>query len=390
MSGTARRAKELAEHFVKKGHNVKIITSYPRKFRSIPGERFKKKELISGVKVYRVINLFEVKKNPILRMISYFFFVVNSFYLGIKLGKQSNIIVSIAPLSSGIIGALIQIITKKHHHFDIPDILPDLGIAAGMIKNKKLIYLLRKLEKWVYKHSKSISTCTQGQRKNISSKGVNSNKLYWIPDWIDNKFFKENLSKYQNEVIKFFSSKNKHMITFVGNIGALQNPKTFIQVMNLLDKNSPNEFVFNFVGDGIMLGEMKELAERNKLDNIQFIGRVKREYIPAIMKLSDVLITNYVSHEHLDLYIPGKLFEYAISAQPIVVGAKGDSRDFINKYNLGIPVNPSNPEAFKNAILKIIDGSFKFNPKTEQFENDFSINNVTSRYDKIFNKYIKC
>ena len=31
--------------------------------------------------------------------------------------------------------------------------------------------------------------------------------------------------------------------------------------------------------------------------------------------MSDILITNYVSDEHLDLYIPGKLFEYAISGK---------------------------------------------------------------------------
>jgi len=34
MSGTARRTRELAESFVKNGHKVSVLTSFPREFRS--------------------------------------------------------------------------------------------------------------------------------------------------------------------------------------------------------------------------------------------------------------------------------------------------------------------------------------------------------------------
>ena len=35
MSGTARRTKEMAESFVKKGHTVSVITSFPRSTRTM-------------------------------------------------------------------------------------------------------------------------------------------------------------------------------------------------------------------------------------------------------------------------------------------------------------------------------------------------------------------
>ena len=54
-----------------------------------------------------------------------------------------------APLPSAIAPAFASKIFKIYHHFDVPDILPDLGISAGMIKNKILINYLYKLEKWV-------------------------------------------------------------------------------------------------------------------------------------------------------------------------------------------------------------------------------------------------
>ena len=68
------------------------------------------------------------------------------------------------------------------------------------------------------------------------------------------------------------------------------------------------------------------------------------------------------------------------------MGGKGDSETFINKYKLGIVVPPSNANAFKKAILKIINESYSFDPQIAQFMKDYSIENVTKKYDLIFRK----
>ena len=380
MSGTARRTKELAENFVKKGHHVSVLTSYPRKFRSLPDVSFKPHEKINNVSVYRIKTLFEVKDVVLLRLFSYSAFVIQSVLYALRLSKKSEVVISIAPLSSGIIGALVKIANKKHHHFDVPDILPDLGISAGMISNKIIIKLLFKLEKWVYKNSDTISTCTKGQLENIKNKGIPSKKIIWIPDWIDNSNLFKRDEKNSNKISKNFKGKN--IISFIGNIGALQNPMVFIETMRLLSNN--NQVHFLFIGDGIMLPELKSRVAELNLKNIDFVGRVKREQIPQYMNLSKVLVSNYLPDKHLNLYIPGKLFEYAISKKPIIMGAKGDAEIFINKYKLGTVVPPSNPKSFKKAILKIIEGSYSFNPQINSFLEDYSIDNVTKKYDLIF------
>ena len=135
MSGTARRTRELSESFVNMNHRVSVITSFPREFRSIPGVKCRPFEIRNDVRVHRIKTLFEVKNNVFLRLLSYMAFVLQSIVLAIRLSKKSDIVISVAPISSGIIGSFVKIINKKHHHFDVPDILPDLGISAGMIKN---------------------------------------------------------------------------------------------------------------------------------------------------------------------------------------------------------------------------------------------------------------
>lgn len=385
MSGTARRTKELAESFVKQGHRVSIVTSMPREFRSMPGElEHKRYENLNGVAVHRIKTLFEVKGNVIVRLLSYFSFVVLSVRHAFMLSRQADIIISIAPLSSGIIGAFLHKILGKYHHFDVPDILPDLGISAGMIKNRYIIAALYRLEKWVYNNSDTISTCTKGQSRNIHGKGVAISKLRWIPDWIDNSFFIEHHRTRMNEAQQLVRFPTKKLISFFGNIGALQNPAVFLDVMKSLAEDGHDEYLFLFIGDGIMLPELKRIVKKRNQENVLFLGRIERELVPSCMKMSNVLVTNYVSDAHLDLYIPGKLFEYAISEKPIVIGARGDAKDFIEKFKLGIVVEPSNVTDIKNAILTVSDDKYEFAPLSTQFIQEYSLEKVTRLYSEVF------
>ena len=386
MAGCARRAQELSEKLKKNGHSVTVFTTFPREFRSIPGYTPKKYEVLNNVKVIRSKTIFTVGINPLLRIFSYFMYAIISFHFISRNKSKYDILISIAPLPSAIGPALAQKFYKIFHHFDVPDILPDLGISAGMIKNKLVISFLYKLEKWVYNHSNSISAITHSQINNIHNKGVSLKKLSYIPDWVDNTFFKENLELYKSEVMQSLGQFNKKFISFIGNIGALQNPIIFLKIMAALDKDEYNEFQFLFIGDGIMLPQLKRKAEELKLKNVKFVGRIKRELVPAYMNFSDILVANYLPNLYMDICVPLKLYEYAISGSPIVMGARGEAKNLIEKYDLGITVAPSDVNGFKKAIIQISNGSYEFKPKIEPFIKDFSLQNVSKLYDHVIAK----
>ena len=50
------------------------------------------------------------------------------------------------------------------------------------------------------------------------------------------------------------------------------------------------------------------------------------------------------------------------------------------------PVNPSDIKAFKNAVIQISSASYYYEPKTEEFLKNFSIEKVSAMYNDIFNK----
>jgi len=138
-----------------------------------------------------------------------------------------------------------------------------------------------------------------------------------------------------------------------------------------------------------MLPYLKKITLSKKLDNVKFIGRLHKKYIPAVMERSDILVANYVTDEHLELYIPLKLIEYANSDTPIIIGARGDSKNFIEKYQLGIATSPSDIIGFKESIIKVLGDEYNHEPKTSRFREDYSIDNVIKNYNLIFKKNLK-
>jgi len=390
MAGVARRTKELSEEFIRAGHLVTVVTTFPRDFRSVPGYKAKRNDNINGVEVVRLRSIFEVRKNVIFRMFSYISYVYSSFLYSKKNNYKFDFCISIAPLPPGIVGALSQKLFKLPHHFDVPDILPDLGIASGMIKNKLLIKLLYKLEMFVYNNSKSISAITYGQIENIHKKGVDCTKIKYIPDWIDSKYFIKNV-KYNNTTVgEKIKNKygNKKIISFIGNIGALQNPIIFIRMMENFARKNDN-IILLFIGDGIMLPSLKKEVKKIGLINVDFVGRLPRELIPSYMNLSDVLIANYLSNKYMDICIPGKLYEYLMSKTPIVMGARGEAANFINTHNAGIVVPPSDVNAFTKAVYDIIDEKFDYNPHYGEFIKDFSLTKIAKSYESVFKSLLK-
>ena len=389
MGGATRRTKELAEFFQKKNNEVHVLTTLPRKERAFSNYNVKANEYLNGILIFRLNNHVKPGDNVFSRLLSYSLFVLLSLFWLLKRGKRYDLIITIAPLASGICGAFINKYYKIPHHFDLPDIHPDLGISGGMLKNKILIKLLYKIEKIVYKYSDTISPLTKGQIQNLVNKGVNPSKIKLFPDWVDNKYFKKNRDMY-NKVIKqkLYPYRNHKLITFMGNIGVLQNLKTFLKTTKLLNSESNLKFKFLFIGDGVMLTELKKIVKKEGIKNVIFIGRVERKYIPSYLYLSDILVANYANNKYLEMSIPGKTYEYLATGKPIIIGARGSAAELIRSFNAGIAVEPSNEKEFKNAILEIINNPGIFSFSLEKFISKYDINSVlTDYYEFIENEY---
>ena len=83
-----------------------------------------------------------------------------------------------SPLTVAFLGYLMSKKLRAKLYLEIADVWPDVFIELGYLKNKFIIFLLRKMEIFSYNHAHYILTLTRGVKENIQGKLGKKNKIF--------------------------------------------------------------------------------------------------------------------------------------------------------------------------------------------------------------------
>jgi len=260
--GTAKPAYEIAKYFLQNGHEVKVITEFPnRNFQSFSNYKNTplKSEVIDNIHVFRIKNRFKYSHKSIQRMLAYFSFLVLSLFHAARLSyrEKNQIIITIQAIPSALSGAILNILFRKKHIFYCTDMMPDLGIVSGMLKNRFVIKFLRIFEKLTYNHSTIIFAVTQMMVDEIKTRTKNQN-VFVMSDWLDDDHYLSKKDKYVNMLIKKYGLNGKKVLLYIGNIGFLQNIGVFVELARKIrDKPSCKDYFFIIGGTGVQAEELQ-------------------------------------------------------------------------------------------------------------------------------------
>jgi len=125
-----------------------------------------------------------------------------------------------------------------------------------------------------------------------------------------------------------------------------------IKAAYLLFKKSVNVHFF-LIGDGPEKKKLIKNAQESNIDNITFLDPVSKSQVPAVLHQSDLLL---ICSRNLELYkygiSPNKLFDYLASKKPIIMSGNFNI-SIVRDSKAGIAVEPENPEALAEGIVKI-------------------------------------
>ncbi|MDY7394085.1 glycosyltransferase family 4 protein [Aureibaculum sp. 2210JD6-5] len=173
------------------------------------------------------------------------------------------------------------------------------------------------------------------------------NKLHVIPTGVNNEIFKP-LDK-QKAREKFGFLKTDKIILYVGRLEPPKKIEEIVKSLEILLKENL-EYKLIFVGDGILLNEIKQLTTRLQLDSyITFLGIRKRNELPEIFNLADVSVL-YSRNEGSPLSVKESL----ACGIPVVANCVGDIPLVIkNGHNGYLVENDSIDELAKKLELAI-------------------------------------
>lgn len=347
----ASRTYEHCKQWVQMGMEVTVITCAPNFPYGKTYQGYKNKlyqtEVMDGIKVIRVWSYMTENKGVVKRVFDYMSYAFSAFIAGLFV--KTDLIVATSPqLFATLGGCALAKVKRKPWIFELRDLWPEGIKDHGAIKKDYLLNFLTKMELCLYRKATHIVTVTEGLKENLSSRGIEPNKIDIVTNGANMELFRP-LAKDQ-VLLKNLNLEGKFIVGYIGTHGMAHGLEF---IMESLSEFQNSQVHFLFVGTGAKKEATVKKAKALELKNVTFLDPVPKAEVSKYISIVDVALvplTKTVIHASL---IPSKIFESAAMQKPMLLGVEGEARNIVEKYNAGIAFEPENKKEFLEALEKI-------------------------------------
>ena len=354
--GVGKYNGELVDFLHDKSNQLRVITA-PKYY---PEWNVKENKYLcenNGIaKVYRCPIYVPKLPNGIKRLLHLISFSISSFPILLKqLIWKPDCLIMVAPTLFCAPNVFIfkffsfkKVFTMIH----IQDLEIDAAFSLRLLKGKFFKNILFKIEKLIYKNFEVVGTISQGMINKLEEKGINKNKIYYLPNWIDTKKFKQkNESNRLTNTYrqKFNLSPETIVIQYSGTINKKQGFNFIIPIIENF-KNNKNVF-WIFGGEGPTKKQL--IYSTRKIKNIKFLPFQDANKMSDWLNFGDIHIIPQ-DEKVEDLLFPSKLLAILATGNPIISNCspKSDLGKIIQ--DVGLRVNPKDQIRFIEAINYLI------------------------------------
>lgn len=234
--------------------------------------------------------------------------------------------------------------------FEVRDLMPQTLIdVMGMSPRHPMVWMLEKLERYLYRRASHIISLLPEAAEHIIEKGALRAKVHWIPNGIDLDLAPSPKKLEKSDDSEVFT------VMYAGAHGQANALDSVIGAAAILQKNEYGKKVkFRFIGSGPEKSRLQEKVQRDGLSNVSFEEAVPKEQIYSRLQQADAFI---VTLKNLKIYRWGmslnKLFDYLASSRPIIFGAELKSNP-VAQVEAGLTTPPEDSQAMAEAILQLV------------------------------------
>lgn len=337
------RPWQTAKYFGQQGHQVQVLysdvdysTGRPRK------EPFPRGDCLPSSVALHQIKSLGFGKSLFSRASQYFWYSFLAVIRGLRFRQIDLVLASSPPIFVGLAGYLLAWAKRAKFVLEIRDPWPAAPVYFGVLKNRLLIWLLLKLEAFLYRRADLIIAVTPGMKRHILSKGVRSEKVEVITTGYDPEL-------YQDYPPPQWHEPGRTRIIYTGAMGVINETDLMMDVVELLRYRPEIEFVF--IGSGTNKAAMQMRAKDAGLTNISFLSPVARKEIGRCFSDAQIAMVATRPGFYSEVGLHNKMFDYMGAGLPVVISGSGDIREIIESANCGLVVEPGNAKDFAAALL---------------------------------------
>ena len=383
------RINDLAVSLKLKNHDVTILTgmpSYPNR-KHFKGYRvfYPMTEDYQGIKVIRTPLMSRGQGQNWRLLLNYVSFALSASITGLLRirGKYDRIFVfQLSPITSALPAIVLSKLKNVPVYLWVQDLWPDSLRATGVIKSPKMLNLVGKLVKFIYRHSDHIFLPSNSAIASVQQFGVPLAKVSYLPNWAEDIYKPCPLNTLN---VNKYNLPTGFKIMFAGNIAVSQSFSTLIKAAEIL--KDQQDIYWIIAGDGREAEWVKkEVALRQLSKNFYFLGRKPMDEMPGLFALADCLLVSLTADPIFDLTIPSKLQSYLASAKPILASINGEGARIVNEAKAGLVSPAEDAEMLSKNILSLKNLS----PEERQIMGNNGREYYLSHFDreKLVNKIV--
>lgn len=296
MNSAARLSSELAADLRSLGHDVTVLTEVPNRYlanESGSGQPvISQREQMQGVTVIRVRRLPLPKGIPLLRaaeqLLSYFQYTWSAR----RLPKQDAVFAYSPPLPLALAALRIARRWRARTVVNIQDLYPRAAVDLGLLKNRVLVRVAKKMERAVYANADAITVHSDGNRVHVADHGAAAERVHTVPNWIDlDKLRPERGGPKQTAFRRRYDIGKDFVVSYAGAMGFAQGTEAIVKAAAHVARQS-HRIRFVLAGEGVALPALRKLAHAEELTNLTFLPHLhEREYIELLQSSDASLVT---------------------------------------------------------------------------------------------------
>ena len=343
---------ELGETLVEFGHQVTVVTGFPRYNLAAMPDRYRRKllykEVIDGMTVLRINgpNYYGTGKmsRGLVQLLTPPVLLLRALPV-----KRPDVIHTLTP--SIFMGTAARIAAARFrvpYVVSVQDLFPQCVVDAGVLHNRRLIRFFERVERSIYRHADAITVMSDGNRAHVLAKGASPDRTFTVPNWVDVDLIRP--AERMNEFRRANGLGDEFIVLFAGTMGFVQSLDTVVEAARHLAEEP--KVLFLMVGDGAERERLQKQAAG--LSNVRFLPMQPQKKYPQVIAASDAALVT-LRPEVATPTVPSKIASIMSAGRPILasIPAGGDAPRIIAEAKSGIVVPPAQPRALADAVMTL-------------------------------------
>lgn len=347
----AARVHELARAWVRAGHQVTVITTFPNHpVGRIPLEyrgRWWSTEELDGIRVLRCW-LYAVPNRGVGRRgLDHLSFMLTALLFGLpRLGQVDVVIASSPTLFSALSAWLIARLKRAPFVLEVRDLWPEAIVELGLLRPGPTLRVLERLARFLYQHASHVVVVTRAFAERIAAHGVPLSKLTVIPNGADTRLFTPRTSG--DSVRAELGLDGRFIVAYVGSHGLSHG------LGAILDAAAEQpDVTFLLVGDGADRDRLLAERDRRRLRNVLMRPSVPKSDVPRVYAAADACVVPLRDVRLFETFVPSKMFEVLAAGRPVIGAVRGEARDILAQSGGALLVEPERGDQLAEAVARL-------------------------------------